>query len=765
MTTIRSTLLLWVAVVLVVCHSASPMVEAFTSTSSSTTPTTRYGPGPLWTFQRQQRHGLRQIPRLSFLSSSSDPWVDSNNDNIPSETEQEQDRPPSTAHSRATFATTLEFPSYSQLMQVPAGQSVSSAPFTMSVPSSSTPPQPQEETKRTKSYRFCVKLYPRGKQPQQATGWNFGSSSSSSSMAPEERPGGGFGMSYASMFDPSNNNNNKKETVGLYVQRLPCSNDDDNNNDFVDVSFALRLVGQQQWGRKFDVEWRSGMRIGVSTSSSSSFLVKDERLGLATEWGAPLMETPLLSRVLGVDDDDDESDKDDPDALSAWDKANQPVQVQVQVQLHHPYTAVSSSSSSQQQQQSRSQPPDGTTGIRRWALQAWPDMRDQVTSSSSSSSSSSNNQADASPGQSPQEEPLLRVGRIVVPVLQTLSQRPAMFQAGVYPGVEYRVLRMVRPLPPPPDTSSHSTPPQTTTTTRTTTGTSTNDDNDDEIDVFFHEPGVDYELKPLYPLVPQLERAWPVRIAEQDIPHLVTPTQYNILSAVGSLVTAMTGLVSALVISQLVSFFVIPSQSMEPTLLRGDVVLVEKVTPRLAALATQLVPGQTSVSTPTVGNVVLFRPPLQLQNWIQQQQQQAAARTPNGGSSSSGRTIGDRDLFVKRVAAVPGDVVTVVDSKGTVRINGMEPVEDRSLCSQEPLGLLERYIEPLEFVVPPNAVAVLGDCRSVSIDSRVWQSLPVSNIVGRPVIRLWPPARVGPVEALPTVVQDAIRTGKDDWNQ
>eukprot|EP00548_Thalassiothrix_antarctica_P007913 CAMPEP_0194139530 /NCGR_PEP_ID=MMETSP0152-20130528/9167_1 /TAXON_ID=1049557 /ORGANISM="Thalassiothrix antarctica, Strain L6-D1" /LENGTH=124 /DNA_ID=CAMNT_0038837401 /DNA_START=67 /DNA_END=438 /DNA_ORIENTATION=- len=124
---------------------------------------------------------------------------------------------------------------------------------------------------------------------------------------------------------------------------------------------------------------------------------------------------------------------------------------------------------------------------------------------------------------------------------------------------------------------------------------------------------------------------------------------------------------------------------MEPTLQVGDVLLVEKLTPKIA-----------SVYRP--GDVVYFRPPPALRDLV----------------ASNGGRLTDRDLFVKRVAAVPGDKVKI-NKDGTVYVNSKE-AKGRDLCEAEPLGLIKKYIRPIEETVPQNKVLLLGDCDAVSVD-------------------------------------------------
>ncbi|KAL7581559.1 hypothetical protein ACA910_022122 [Epithemia clementina (nom. ined.)] len=562
----------------------------------------------------------------------------------------------------ATFNATLQFPSYNELLNLRVGEFVTSDRFTITTPTTETNSHQRE-------YNFCVKLYPRGDgHKAMHTLFQKQPAKSAAASDKEGQQSGGFGMSYAVLpLFPQSSDNDK---VGIYLQFLPRT-----TNDEVDASFALRLVGKQRTGRRFDVEWRSGMRF-VSLQNTKL------REGRANDFGAHLMQTRMLGFFLGAT-----SDSNDDEDLDINNNANDPLEVHVEVYLHKKLSDSSHTSTTGAADTKLYEQQGG--GFFGGRLLGIPDLRNTTDENGEH----------------------LRVGRIVVPVLRKLSERPRMFQAGVYPGVEYRLLRIVRPRKGNDD-----------------------DDDDDENDLFYSQPNVDYELKPIYPLVQQLERPWPVRVPERDIPKLITPTQYNVISAVGSLVAATTALMAAFIISQAISLFFIPSKSMEPTLLKGDVVLVEKVTPRLLSALHLGPPLQ-------VGDVVLFHPPQKLQDLVAQ------------SSPSGGFRVRDRDLFVKRIAALPGDRVVVADKAGTVLINGQEPNEDRTLCAAEPLRLIEHYMKPggvNDFVVEPNNVAVLGDCSSVSVDSRVWQALPTKDIVGRPLVRVWPPSRAGAVQSLPS---------------
>ena len=83
--------------------------------------------------------------------------------------------------------------------------------------------------------------------------------------------------------------------------------------------------------------------------------------------------------------------------------------------------------------------------------------------------------------------------------------------------------------------------------------------------------------------------------------------------------------------------------------------------------------------------------------------------------------------FVKRVAAVPGDVLEVRDR--VLHVNG-ERLDNAPVRSSQEVNI--------PAVVPPDSYFVMGDNRGSSLDSRDWGLVPSELLIGRGWVSYWP---------------------------
>jgi len=184
-------------------------------------------------------------------------------------------------------------------------------------------------------------------------------------------------------------------------------------------------------------------------------------------------------------------------------------------------------------------------------------------------------------------------------------------------------------------------------------------------------------------------------------------------------VLVLISLVVALVIkSLLVQAFFIPSSSMEPTLMPGDRVLVNKLAYRFGDVGR--------------GDVVVFENP-------------DPAFLPDRNILGSvfhwlGEGLGfaqpeDEDL-IKRVIGVAGETVEIRDR--TVYVDG-QPLGEPYL-TRDARAAMGDY-GPV--TVPEGMLFVLGDNRGNSADSRAIGFVPEDRVVGRAFVIIWPPSDVG----------------------
>jgi signal peptidase I len=183
--------------------------------------------------------------------------------------------------------------------------------------------------------------------------------------------------------------------------------------------------------------------------------------------------------------------------------------------------------------------------------------------------------------------------------------------------------------------------------------------------------------------------------------------------------------------------FVIPSGSMEDTLLVGDHLLVDRIT---LSPPTKWMP-LVHYREPKRGDIIVFFKP-------------SPDPDPVDGSPT-------HPYLVKRLVGIPGDHIHLHD--GIVILNGVAqaPPKDGKIAPAMPsektfldefpsvppamdAGATEAWAveEPShvvdgDLVVPPGHYFMMGDNRHNSLDSRYWGFVPRANIVGRPLLNYW----------------------------
>ena len=88
--------------------------------------------------------------------------------------------------------------------------------------------------------------------------------------------------------------------------------------------------------------------------------------------------------------------------------------------------------------------------------------------------------------------------------------------------------------------------------------------------------------------------------------------------------------------------------------------------------------------------------------------------------------------YVKRIIALPGDVISVVGEK--VSIDGVT-LHESYINPSNPFNPFQPIYNR---IVPPNAYFVMGDNRGNSSDSRQWGFVPRQYIIGQATFVYWP---------------------------
>ncbi len=173
--------------------------------------------------------------------------------------------------------------------------------------------------------------------------------------------------------------------------------------------------------------------------------------------------------------------------------------------------------------------------------------------------------------------------------------------------------------------------------------------------------------------------------------------------------------------------FVIPTGSMQDTLLIGDHLLVDKLAYAAAGpISKHLLPYQD----PQHGDIIVFRYPANI-----------------------------NETLVKRLIGKPGDRLKIADGvvyRNGVRLNepyvyhkyAYDPALDNfptaccrpvreELAERLQREMLEQNSQNGEILVPLNSYFAMGDNRDNSSDSRYWGFVPRENIIGKPLLIYW----------------------------
>jgi signal peptidase I len=155
-----------------------------------------------------------------------------------------------------------------------------------------------------------------------------------------------------------------------------------------------------------------------------------------------------------------------------------------------------------------------------------------------------------------------------------------------------------------------------------------------------------------------------------------------------------------------VQAFKIPSGSMQPTLLVGDHILVNKFIygVKIPFVDKTAIP----ITAPKRGDVVVFKFP----------------EDP-------------KKDFIKRVIGIEGDIIEIRNKK--VFLNN-HPMEDEYGTHMDP-HIIPGTARPRDnfgpVTVPSNSLFVMGDNRDHSYDSRFWKFVDLSKVKGKAFIIYW----------------------------
>ena len=170
--------------------------------------------------------------------------------------------------------------------------------------------------------------------------------------------------------------------------------------------------------------------------------------------------------------------------------------------------------------------------------------------------------------------------------------------------------------------------------------------------------------------------------------------------------------------------FVVPTGSMEDTILVGDHLLVDRLAYAPSDSVSRHLLPYTDVHR---GDIIVFRYPLDI-----------------------------RQNYVKRAMGVPGDRIHLVNK--VAWLNGhplnepyvihktsyIDPYRDNFPAAglvaglrPEAVAMLNEDVKSGDLIVPPGFIFAMGDNRDGSDDGRFWGLVPRENIIGKPLLIYW----------------------------
>ena len=189
-----------------------------------------------------------------------------------------------------------------------------------------------------------------------------------------------------------------------------------------------------------------------------------------------------------------------------------------------------------------------------------------------------------------------------------------------------------------------------------------------------------------------------------------------------------------------VQAFYIPSESMEPGLIKNDRILVEK-------------PSYWFGDGPSRGDVVVFKDP---GGWLNAEES-AGPTNPLAQLMAKVGLYPQGGHLVKRVIGVAGDTIHCCDKQGRIEVNGY-PLNEDYLKESRSTKCNGPMTNPCTWTVgpvPKGHIFVMGDHRDRSADSTVHMCggtnqvtdctdnpyIDVDEVVGRVFVLLWPASR------------------------